>query len=107
MTVFSGGEAIREFLAEFDGWLSESVDVYLLGGSAMTVQGLKDQTEDIDLALVVSPKTRPVLQRVRNRVPSHLHPPLDNSLVGLVPTEFRSLDSRISKSLQATVRGLY
>ena len=51
MTVFSGGEAISGFLAEFDGWLSESVDVFLLGGSAMTVQGLKDQTEDIDLVI--------------------------------------------------------
>jgi len=28
--------------------------VYLLGGSAMTVHGLKDQTEDIDLALGVA-----------------------------------------------------
>ncbi|APX96523.1 VOC family protein [Natronorubrum daqingense] len=54
MTVFSGGEAIKEFLGEFDEWLSEPVDVYLLGGSAMTIQGLKDQTEDIDLALAVT-----------------------------------------------------
>lgn len=53
MTVFNGEEAIRAFLAEFDEWLSESVDAYLLGGSAMTVHGLKDQTEDIDLALSV------------------------------------------------------
>ncbi|MFC6993897.1 hypothetical protein ACFQH3_20575 [Haladaptatus sp. GCM10025707] len=50
MTVFRGGEAIKAFLEEFDSWLSESVTVYLLGGSAMTVRGLKDQTEDIDLA---------------------------------------------------------
>lgn len=53
MTVFSGDDAIREFLEELDRWLSDSVDVYLLGGSAMTVHGLKDQTEDIDLALGV------------------------------------------------------
>ena len=53
MTVFSGGQAIKEFLSEFDNWLSESVTVYLLGGSAMTVQGLRDQTEDIDLAVGV------------------------------------------------------
>ncbi|PHQ41030.1 hypothetical protein Z052_16995 [Halorubrum sp. C191] len=53
MTVFSGSEAIKAFLKEFDSWLSESVTVYLLGGSAMTVHGLKDQTEDIDLALGV------------------------------------------------------
>jgi hypothetical protein len=53
MTVFKGGEAIKEFLEEFDSWLSESVTVYLLGGSAMTVRGLKDQTEDIDLAVGV------------------------------------------------------
>ena len=53
MTVFSGSEAIKAFLEEFDSWLSESVTVYLLGGSAMTVHGLKDQTEDIDLALGV------------------------------------------------------
>jgi cyclophilin family peptidyl-prolyl cis-trans isomerase len=53
MTVFKGGDAIKEFLDEFDSWLSESVTVYLLGGSAMTVQGLKDQTEDIDLAVGV------------------------------------------------------
>ncbi|UPM44637.1 hypothetical protein [Halocatena salina] len=51
MTVFKGGEAIKGFLEEFDSWLSESVTVYLLGGSAMTVRGLKDQTEDIDLAV--------------------------------------------------------
>lgn len=53
MTVFNGEDAIKAFLEEFDEWLSESVDVYLLGGSAMTVRGLKDQTEDIDLALGV------------------------------------------------------
>jgi hypothetical protein len=53
MTVFKGGEAIKEFLKEFDSWLSASVTVYLLGGSAMTVRGLKDQTEDIDLAVGV------------------------------------------------------
>ena len=45
MTVFNGREAIRAFLEAFDSWLSESVAVYLLGGSAMTVHGLKDQTE--------------------------------------------------------------
>lgn len=54
MTVFSGGDAIRKFLGELDGWVSESVAVYLLGGSAMTIRGLKDQTEDIDLALAVT-----------------------------------------------------
>jgi hypothetical protein len=53
MTVFKGGEAIKEFLKEFDSRLSASVTVYLLGGSAMTVRGLKDQTEDIDLAVGV------------------------------------------------------
>ena len=62
MTVFSGGEAIKEFLAEFDGWLSEPVAVYLLGGSAMTIQGLKDQTEDIDLALAVTTEFEHVYQ---------------------------------------------
>ena len=53
MTVFKGSEAIKEFLKEFDSRLSASVTVYLLGGSAMTVRGLKDQTEDIDLAVGV------------------------------------------------------
>ena len=50
MTVFKGADAVRAFLEEFDSWLSESVTVYLLGGSAMTVRELKAQTEDIDLA---------------------------------------------------------
>ncbi len=54
MSVFSGGDAIKEFLTELDEWLSQSVDMYLLGGSAMTALGLKDQTEDIDLALAVT-----------------------------------------------------
>ena len=54
MVVFTGGEAIKGFLAELNEWLSEPVNVYLLGGSAMTIQGLKDQTEDIDLALAVT-----------------------------------------------------
>lgn len=53
MTVFTGVAAIEAFLEEFDGWLSRSVDVYLLGGSAMTVHGLKDATEDVDLGLGV------------------------------------------------------
>jgi len=65
MTVFSGGEAIRGFLAEFDGWLSESLDVFLLGGPAMTVQGLKDRTEDIDLAQSVF--DRPLFIHICNR----------------------------------------
>jgi hypothetical protein len=54
MTVFTGGAAIEEFLEELDGWLSAQIRVYLLGGSAMTARGLKDQTEDIDLALGVA-----------------------------------------------------
>lgn len=54
MRVFKGSDAIRAFLSEFDEWVSESVDVYLLGGSAMTAHGLKDQTKDIDLALAVT-----------------------------------------------------
>jgi len=53
MTVFRGSDAIEEFLADLEGWLSEAVDVYLVGGSAMTVEGLKDQTQDIDLAFGV------------------------------------------------------
>lgn len=65
MTVFSGGDAIREFLEELDGWLSESVDAYLLGGSAMTVRGLKDQTEDIDLALGVASHFEHVYQSLQ------------------------------------------
>lgn len=60
MTVFKGADAIRAFLEELDDWLSESVDVYLVGGSAMTVRGLKDQTEDVDLALAVADEFEPV-----------------------------------------------
>jgi len=47
MTAFTGSGAIREFLTELDSWLSDPVNVYLLGGSAMTVQGLKDQSKVI------------------------------------------------------------
>jgi hypothetical protein len=65
MTVFKGGDAIRAFLEEFDSWLSEPVDVYLLGGSAMTVRGLKDQTEDIDLALGVVSEFEHVYQALQ------------------------------------------
>lgn len=54
MTVFRGGEAIQAFLEAFDSWLSDSATVYLLGGSAMTVRGLKAQTEDIDIALGIA-----------------------------------------------------
>jgi hypothetical protein len=67
MTVFRGDEAIRAFLEEFDSWLSESVAVYLLGGSAMTVRGLKDQTEDIDLALGVVSEFEHVYQVFRSQ----------------------------------------
>lgn len=62
MTLFTGGDAIKAFLAELDGWLSESVNVYLLGGSAMTAEGLKDQTADLDLALGVGSEFEHVLQ---------------------------------------------
>jgi hypothetical protein len=67
MTVFSGSEAIKEFLEEFDGWLSESVTVYLLGGSAMTVHGLKAQTEDIDFALGVVSEFEHVYQTLQSQ----------------------------------------
>lgn len=67
MTVFRGGDAIREFLDEFDGWLSESVVVYLLGGSAMTARGLRDQTEDIDLALGVVSEFAHVYQTLQSQ----------------------------------------
>lgn len=53
MTVFRGEDAVERFLEAFDGWLSESVGAYLLGGSAMTVRGLTDGTDDVDLALCV------------------------------------------------------
>lgn len=65
MTVFTGADAIKEFLDEFDQWLTESVTVYLLGGSAMTVQGLKDQTEDIDIALGVTAEFEHVYQALQ------------------------------------------
>lgn len=66
MTVFTGSVAIEAFLDEFDGWLSESVHVYLLGGSAMTVHELKDQTEDIDLALGVTNEFEHVHQSLQD-----------------------------------------
>ncbi|QDX39488.1 hypothetical protein [Salarchaeum sp. JOR-1] len=67
MTVFTGGEAIKAFLEEFDSWLSESATVYLLGGSAMTVRGLKDQTEDIDLAVGVVSEFEHVYQTLTSQ----------------------------------------
>lgn len=67
MTVFSGEGAIKEFLIEFDDWLGEPVTVYLLGGSAMTVQGLKDQTEDIDLALGLTTEFEHVYRVLQER----------------------------------------
>jgi hypothetical protein len=54
MTVFRGEDAIKRFLADLDEWVSGPVDCYLLGGTAMTARGLKDQTEDIDLAIGVT-----------------------------------------------------
>lgn len=65
MTLFTGGDAIRAFLREFDSWLSASVTVYLLGGSAMTARGLKDQTKDIDLALGVISEFEHVYQTLK------------------------------------------
>jgi hypothetical protein len=67
MTVFTGSEAIEEFLEMVDQWLSESVTVYLLGGSAMTVHGLKDQTEDIDLAVSVGSEFKHVHQTLTSQ----------------------------------------
>ena len=67
MTVFKSGEAIKEFLEEFDSWLSEPVTVYLLGGSAMTVRGLKDRTEDIDLAVAVVSEFEHVYQTLTSK----------------------------------------
>ncbi|MFC6723053.1 hypothetical protein ACFQE1_01330 [Halobium palmae] len=67
MTVFRGEDAIKEFLIEFDSWLTDSVDVYLLGGSAMTIRGLKDQTEDIDLALGVVDEFEHVCQSLEKQ----------------------------------------
>jgi hypothetical protein len=67
MTVFTGSEAIEAILEAVDGWLSESVSVYLLGGSAMTVQGLKDQTEDIDLAVGLVSEFEHVYRTLRSQ----------------------------------------
>lgn len=67
MTIFKGSEAIKEFLKEFDSWLSESVTVYLLGKSAMTIRGLKDQTEDIDLAVGVVSEVEHVYQTLTSQ----------------------------------------
>jgi len=54
MSPFSGREAITKFLQDVDDQLDQSVEVYLVGGSAMTAHQLKDQTKDIDLVLGVS-----------------------------------------------------
>lgn len=67
MTVFRSTDAIRAFLESLDGWLSDPVTVYLLGGSAMTVRGLKDRTEDIDLALGVDDEFEHVLGTLRSQ----------------------------------------
>lgn len=67
MTVFRGEDAVTDFLETFDSWLSEPVRVYLLGGSAMTVRGLKDQTEDIDLALGVPAEFEYVRESLREQ----------------------------------------
>lgn len=67
MTGFTGSEAITEFLEELDSWLSKPVDVYLLGGSAMTIRGLKDQTEDIDLGLGVVSEFEHVYQTLQSQ----------------------------------------
>jgi len=67
MTVFEGGKTIKSFLEGLDSWLSESVSVYLLGGSAMTVQGLKNQTEDIDLAVAVVSEFAHVYQSLESQ----------------------------------------
>jgi hypothetical protein len=78
MTVFKGGEAIRVFLEEFNNWLSEPVTVYLLGGSAMTVRGLKDQTEDIDLALGVVSEFEHVYQALQSQGFAVIDEPTDS-----------------------------
>jgi hypothetical protein len=65
--MFDGSTAVERFLEDFDGWLSERVTVYLLGGSAMTIRGLKDRTEDIDLALGVTDEFEHVRRSLRER----------------------------------------
>jgi hypothetical protein len=65
--MFDGSTAVERFLEDFDGWLSERVTVYLLGGSAMTIRGLKDRTEDIDLALGVTEEFDHVRRSLRER----------------------------------------
>ncbi|WP_256301552.1 hypothetical protein [Haloarchaeobius salinus] len=67
MTVFRGGDAIRTFFEELDTWLSEPIEAYLLGGSAMTVHGLKDQTEDIDLGIGVVDEFEHVSQTLQSQ----------------------------------------
>jgi len=67
MTTFTGGEAVQAFLEEFDSWLAQPVTVSLIGGSAMTVQGLKDQTEDIDLALGVVSEFEHVVETLQDQ----------------------------------------
>ena len=67
MRVFRGKDAIRKFLTAFDEWLSKSVSVYLLGGSAMTARGLKDQTQDVDLALAATAEFEHVYEILRER----------------------------------------
>lgn len=67
MRVFKGEDAIRAFLSEFDEWLSETVDVYLLGGSAMTAQGLQAQTEDTHLAVAVTAEFEYIYEILRER----------------------------------------
>ena len=67
MTVFRGEDAIRAFLEDFDEWLSESVTIYLLGGSAMAIRGLTEQTEDIDFAVGVVSEFEHVYQSLQER----------------------------------------
>jgi hypothetical protein len=101
MTVFKGGEAIEDFLEEFDSWLSESVTVYLLVGSAMTVRGLKDQTEDIDLALGVVSEFEHVYQALQSQGFAVVDEPTE-SFEGVGKTVEMHHEERGSRSISST-----
>ncbi len=77
MNEFRNLDQIKSFLSTVDGWLSEDVSLYLMGGAAMTARQIKPRTDDIDFGF----STEEHFQHVLNRF-------LDNGfLIAEEPTE--------------------
>ena len=63
---FSSSEMIKEFFKKLDKELRRNIEIFLIGGAAMVINGLKPSTKDVDI--IVKKKDLKILESALKRI---------------------------------------